>query len=66
MKDRHTGDIEVTSSVVTITDDMADGNGDTIPGSVPDPEAADGYELKPIPTESPVVDCYSLESATKD
>lgn len=60
LKSNDSGDIEVTSSVVTITGDMTDGNGNLIDG--PSTQAPDEYELgDELETNSPVVTVHELE-----
>lgn len=55
-------DIEVSSSVTTITDDMTDGNGNLIDEKAPEPTTPDDYQLgEELETQSPVVTVYELE-----
>ena len=55
------GEIEVFSSVVTITEDMTDDRGNVIEEKVPEREPPEGYAFgEVVPTESPVVTVREL------
>jgi len=52
---------DVTSSVVTITDDMTDESGALIEGRVPDSDPPEGYTREAFGVQSDVVGVYRLE-----
>ena len=54
---------DVTSSVVTITDDMTDESGTLIEERVPDSDPPEGYTREAFGVQSDVVDVYRIEPA---
>lgn len=60
LRDDGPTDIEVTSSVVTITEDMTDESGNLIDESVPGSEPSEGYTRgEQLAVQSDVVDVWS-------
>jgi len=67
LKNDRPTDIEVTSSVVTITEGMVDSRGNLIEERVPGSEPPEGYTRgEKIGIQSDVVDVYALESVDEE
>jgi hypothetical protein len=60
---QHRPTMEVTSSVVTISQDMTDGRGNLIDEKIPDVDPPEGFELgNEVPTQSSVCVWHKLTS----